>query len=264
MSKEILLKRIENKTIFPIVEDYDTEYYLIGLTKKDQNKLRTIPMAPLCKEDVDILKCEGYKFPSEMSEIGTILIRNPFRPFEFVSIDTSQDDLIKGHLSDMAAIFLALGAEECNESAAIFSKETLNVSGDGEVNVKKVKVKGLFSLFKKFEKRNDISLNIVGKSKYQSYKDRYEAAQQTIKKYRLLGIKTIEDVMELFDPITGNRPPSYNYKEELTTELHKRIKGSLEIKAMGMFDFNGKIDVKQYSYENLKIEKTIKFSPTND
>lgn len=264
MNKEILLKRIESKTVFPIVEDYETDYYLIGLTKKEQNKLRTIPMAPICEKDIEVLKQEGYKFPSERSEIGTILIKNPFRPFEFISNDTSQDELIKGHLIDMAAIFLALGAKNCNESAIIFAKETFSVSGNGKVKVKKVRVNGGFSFFKKSEKRSEISLYIEGNSKYQSYLDRYKAAQQYIKEYKLFGVEPIEQVMRAFDPITGNRPPSFNYKEELTTDLHKRIKGSLEIKAMGMFDFNGKFDVQQESFENLKIEKVINFSPTND
>lgn len=253
-----LLNRINHKSIFPIVEETDVNAFQILRSEEERNALSAT--APLCKEDIKQLKEEGYEFPNEWQENQTILIRNPFRPYEFVSYDKDKDyvEYIKAHLLDIATVFRALGAISCDVSARIVSKYEIAIKGKGRLRVKTIKTKGRFR-YKLFTVNDSsVRLKIDNMPSTKSYEEKYKNAQEYAQKYHIENVPAIKDILKAFDPLAG-RPKKYIYNEDLTTELHKVIEGAIKVTALGAFDFKGELKATTISYNNLHIEKEIIF-----
>lgn len=252
-----LIEQVKHGSIFPIVDQYSVNTWKMFPDTPIDKEIEATTK-PICSEDIRVLEQEGYRFPEEWHE-GSLLIKNPFRPLEFVNYETEQRDLINSHLHDVAAVFRALGATSCEESAIIKSKDELDIDGKGNIRIKTIKIKGRIFAKAKEEKESSVFLKIEAKSKLDTYEARYKAAEDYIKKYGLIGVGKIENIMRAFDTIIHSENKSYVYDEDLTTELHKLFKGSLKVAYSGIFALNGNLQVEKKSYNNLHIHKDIKF-----
>lgn len=254
-----LLDRINHKSIFPIVEEADINAFQMLRSEEERRALSAA--APLCEEDIKQLKEAGYEFPNEWQENKTILMRNPFRPYEFVIYDKDKDyvEYIKEHLVDVASVFCALGAASCDVSARIISEDEISIKGKGELKVKTVKAKGRFyyKLIKKWN--SSVSLIIENIPSTESYEKKYQNALEYVRKYHIENVPAIKDILKAFDPLTGGLRKKYTYKEDLTTELHKVIEGAIKVAVSGAFDFKGELKATTISYYNLHIEKVITY-----
>ena len=256
MEKDVL-KRIDHKSIFPIVKPHEIPAYEMLRNKKQVELLPKI--APLCEEDIRVLKENGYEFPFNWQENNTLLIRNPFRPYQFIPVDTDQNTLISGHLHDVAAIFRALGATSCVENANIVSKEEISLKGKGKLTVKAIEIIGKIYYHIKQKQDVNIVLNIEDEKSTLSTEEKYNKAKSHAEKYHIEEVPQIKEILRFFDPKIGKTPKSYTYEEDLTTDLHTLFKGAIKVSSTGLFSLEGKMSYESKLFNNLHISKKITF-----
>ena len=248
-------KKFITHTVYPIVNSLETRGWLFG----GNGKNITAIAYPICQEDIEDLKSgkyNGHKYQIGNYSEGTVLVKHPFRPYQLIPSDTSETDIINDHLTDLATIFTALGATDCEETAKITKTEKLEKNFWGKMRFKTVKVKG--EMKEKSENSMDSEYKLVIKHKPDD-KNGFDNAYRMAEKYGLLEVKKIRDIFELFDPEKGGKTTSYQLSEVLTEDYHKTLDAVLEINASKVFKFNGKLNIDHKCRRTIRIDKIIHF-----
>ena len=121
-------EKFKSMNIFPVVKSLDTYGWEFGGNASELS-MKTYP---ICQEDIEDLKAGKYlgnKYVIGDCRTETVLVKHPFRPYQLIPSDTSEADIINDHLTDLAMIFTALGAQSCEETARITKRETVKNIG---------------------------------------------------------------------------------------------------------------------------------------
>lgn len=255
--KTNLEQLIRNKSIFPLVEKSDVKGYELFLSKEQQNLIKTA--CPLSEEDIEVLQEKGYTFPCELIPHNTVLIRNPFRPYEFVSHNADFYKLMNNHLGDIASLYGTLGAISCDETARIVSEEKIIIKGKGKIKTT-INIAGRIRYTMKEVKDQFIHLHIESEPKSSSYEERYQSALDWVTKYKLNEVEAIKDILRRMDPILKPTDKKHVYEENLTETLYKEYVGALKIQKSGIFKMSGDLSITKESFKHLYIKKEIKFN----
>lgn len=241
--------------VFPVVKSLDTYGWEFG-GKASEICMKTYP---ICQEDLEDLrngKYLGHNYVIGDCRTETILVRHPFRPYQLIPSDTSEADIINDHLTDLATIFTALGAESCEETARITKWEMVKLDAKGRMRIKTVKVKG--GMKETAESSSESEYKLVIKHEPDA-KNGYYNAYRMAEKYGLLEVSKIRNVFELFDPEKGGKTKSFQLSEVLTENYHKTLDAVIEINASEVFKFKGSLNTDYECRRTIRIDKTIIF-----
>lgn len=255
LQEEEQYKQFVAHTVYPIVDSLETVGWRFGGNGKNIDAIAY----PICLEDIENLKSGkygGHRYQIGNYSRGTVLVKHPFRPYQLIPSDTSEADIINDHLTDLAMIFTALGAKDCEETAKITKMEKLDKNFWGKMKFKNVKLEG--------ESKENTENN--SKSEYKLVikhepddNNGFGNAYRMAEKYGLLEVKKIRNIFELFDPEKGGKTKSYQLSEVLTEDYHKTLDAVMEINASKVFKFEGKLNIDHKCRRTIRIDKTINF-----
>lgn len=246
-------EKFKSMNVYPVVSDLETYGWEFG-----GSAAKVINKAfPICQKDIEELKSGKYGPKYEI--IGnpateTVLVRHPFRPYQLIPSDTSEAEIINDHLTDLAMIFTALGAEKCSETAKITKKEEVKIDAKGRMKVKLVKLKGRCRQKTKKTEESEYKLVIEHEP---DEKNGYDNAYRMAEKYGLLEVKKIRDIFKLFDPEIHGKNTSYQLSEILTENYHKTLDAVIGINASGIFSFKGSLNVDHKCRRTIRIDKKV-------
>ena len=248
-------EKFKSMNVFPVVKSLDTYGWEFGGNASELS-MKTYP---ICQEDIEDLKAGKYfgnKYVIGDCRTETVLVKHPFRPYQLIPSDTSEADIINDHLTDLAMIFTALGAQSCEETARITKRETVKIDAKGRMRIKTVKVKGGFK--ETTESGSESEYKLVIKHEPDANNGYYNAYRMA-EKYGLLEVSKIRNVFELFDPEKGGKTKSYQLSEVLTENYHKTLDAIIEVNASGVFSFKGSLNTDYECRRTIRIDKTIIF-----
>lgn len=201
--------------------------------------------------DIDIF--DDRKLPI----INKILVKHPFIPNKYISLDRTEDALTKTKLNCLSSIVRHLGVREYETTYATEETKEVTINANGEIGYNLLNVESKVSINEKDSRTGKYYRHETFKGDFS--KKSYKQAVLEAKQYGLYNDEDIYSLIKNRDPKFLNQLTSQHIRIELTRELDEQLDIAFSLKVSNLFKINANYDQIISKRKKIIIETKLLF-----